>query len=268
MRHRVHRQLAGLVAGMVGHRERSDTAIIRRQPAGSLMPLVFSFGDSLEVYGVEGGGRAFQSFVAGFMCGPATTQFTGTQECIQVYLTPVGVLRLLGVPGSELANRVTELADLLPTVSTSTTDQLHAASTWAERFRLVEDLLIRRAQNGRREDDFVNWMWHRIVATDARVPIADLVSATGWSHRHVTARFTNQIGLGPKAAASVVRFERAAADLGSAPLAELAHRHGYADQSHLSRDFMRYTGETPTAHADAARPTAYTALGRDPGQIS
>jgi AraC-like DNA-binding protein len=82
-----------------------------------------------------------------------------------------------------------------------------------------------------------------------------------WSHRHTTTRFTHQVGLGPKAAASVVRFERTAAELGNAPLAELAHRRGYADQSHLSRDFLKYTGETPTAHARAARPTAYTALG-------
>jgi len=232
------------------------------------MPLVFSFADSLEVYGVDGGGRALRSFVAGFMTGPATTRFTGSQECVQVYLTPVGVLRLLDVPGAELVNRVTEIADLLPSVSASTTDQLHAASTWAERFRLVEDLLLRRVERGRQADDFVAWMWQRIVAGEGRAPIADLVSATGWSHRHVTSRFTHQIGLGPKAAASVVRFERTAAALSSAPLAEIAHRHGYADQSHLSREFVRYTGESPAAHAQASRPTAYTALGQDPGRIS
>jgi AraC-like DNA-binding protein len=38
------------------------------------------------------------------------------------------------------------------------------------------------------------------------------------------------------------------------PLAEVAARHGYADQSHLSRDFRAVLGFTPTGYrTDAAR---------------
>ena len=45
------------------------------------------------------------------------------------------------------------------------------------------------------------------------------------------------------------RFERAAADLGRLPLTEVAIRHGYADQSHLTRAVLRHAGETPTERA-------------------
>ena len=70
------------------------------------------------------------------------------------------------------------------------------------------------------------------------------------------------MGLAPKQAAGVIRFERAAADLGRLSLAEIAVRHGYADQSHLTRDVARYAGETPSELAAARRPTPATALGR------
>ncbi len=43
VRRRPHPSLAGLVAGIVGSYERADDPIERRQPAGSLLPLVVSF---------------------------------------------------------------------------------------------------------------------------------------------------------------------------------------------------------------------------------
>ena len=84
----------------------------------------------------------------------------------------------------------------------------------------------------------------------------------------MTTRFTEQVGLTPKAAVGVVRFANASADLGRLPTAEVAARHGYADQSHLTRDVGRYAGESPAALVAARRPTPYTALGSAPGRVA
>jgi AraC-like DNA-binding protein len=106
-------------------------------------------------------------------------------------------------------------------------------------------------------------MWRQIDASGGQARIGELVEQTGWSHRHVATVFGAEVGLTPKQAAGVVRFERAAADLGRLPLAHIAARHGYADQSHLTRAVARYAGETPSELAAARRPTPSTALGRD-----
>ena len=71
VRHRPHPSLAGLVAGIVGLSESAVEAVERRQPAGSLLPVVVSFGDPLEVVTLSDGEGAGQhsSFIAGFMPG-------------------------------------------------------------------------------------------------------------------------------------------------------------------------------------------------------
>ena len=88
-----------------------------------------------------------------------------------------------------------------------------------------------------------------------QVRISDLVARSGWSQRHVISRFRDQIGVKPKMAASVIRFERAATALSSRQFspAELAVAYGYADQSHLTREFVRFAGDTPAAYAASFR---------------
>lgn len=265
-RHRVHPSLVGMVAGIVGFTEHSEAVVERRQPAGSLVPLVISFGDPFEVVALsdgEGVGR-YSSFAVGIMPGHATTRFAGTHQCVQVYLTPLGVYRLLGLPGAVLARRVVDLDDVAPFVCGSLPDRL-AAATWAERFDLVEQALRSAVALGPEPEPFVAWMWDRLRRSGGRARIKNLVAETGWSHRHVATRFRHQVGLSPKAAAGVIRFEQAVADIAARSLAELAVTSGYADQSHLTRDVVRYAGEPPHALRAARRPTAYTAIGAGPG---
>ena len=269
VRHRPHPSLAGLVAGIVGLSESAVEAVERRQPAGSLLPVVVSFGDPLEVVTLSDGEGAGQhsSFIAGFMPGHATTRFTGTQRCVQVYLTPLGAYRLLGHPGHELARRVTGLDEVAPFLGGSLPERLAETPTWADRISVVEQALLSALGNGPEPEPFVAWLWDRIRETGGGARIDDLVAQTGWSHRHVTTRFQTQIGLSPKAAAGVVRFEQAMADLGGRSLADVATAHGYADQSHFTREVVRYSGEPPRVLLGARRPTAYTALGTKPTAI-
>ena len=268
VRHRPPPGLGGLVAGVVGISERAAGPVVRRQPAGSLIPLVLSWGPPLDVLSRSAGPGAgrYRSFVAGFTDGHSTTRYVGGQDCVQVYLTPIGVQRLLAIPGGEIAGTLAPAHDVVPGLDRSVEDRLGSAGTWEQRFAVLDALLLRLARSGRILDPVVTGMWAQIESSGGQVRIADLVAGTGWSHRHATTRFRTHLGLTPKAAASVVRFEHAAADLGR-PLAEVAAVHGYADQSHLTRDVVRYSGDTPGKLRRGARPTPYTALGQAPDEV-
>jgi len=261
--------LTGLVAGRCGYQEQCDRPLRRHLTAGSLVPLILSFGDRLDLLdkpGAEGAGRSYGSLVAGLHPGPAITEVSGTQLAVQVYLSPLGAYQILGVPGAALAHRVDDLADVAPDLAGSLPDRLASLRTWSQRLALVDEVLVDMSRRGPEPDPLVGWMWLRLQASGGRARITDLVDQSGWSHRHVTARFHTQVGVTPKAAARLIRFERAARSLTSRkPLAEVAARHGYADQSHLTREFVRLAGHTPAAYA--AAPGRRPPPQARPGQI-
>ncbi|MEO5874340.1 MAG: helix-turn-helix domain-containing protein, partial [Streptosporangiaceae bacterium] len=90
--------------------------------------------------------------------------------------------------------------------------------------------------------------WGRLLQSHGGISVAALALETGWSERRLSGRFRAEIGLPPKAAARVVRFDRARR-LGAARprlLADLAAEAGYFDQAHLAREFRALAGCPPS----------------------
>jgi AraC-like DNA-binding protein len=185
---------------------------------------------------------------------PSLVQGAASWSCIELRLTPLGAFRLLGLPMHELANRTVELEDVLPRTEELTTRLRHAAS-WSERFDLVEAFLSRRLADSVQPSPAVEWSWQRLRLTGGRAPIGALAAELGWSHRRLIARFREAIGLAPKTAARVLRFDRAVTALRASPsrLAEIAFDCGYFDQAHLNRDFRELAGTTPTEFLGSLR---------------
>jgi transcriptional regulator GlxA family with amidase domain len=109
---------------------------------------------------------------------------------------------------------------------------------------------MRRLDRGPRPSPEVGWAWERLVASGGAVPIGRLAKEVGWSHRHLIVRFRQQVGLGPKTAARLVRFDGVCRHLdqarGRLDWGRVAAEAGYADQAHLIREFRQFTGTTPT----------------------
>src|SRR5436305_10201072 len=88
--------------------------------------------------------------------------------------------------------------------------------------------------------------WNRILVGRGQVRVDSLAAEVGWSRKRLWSRFHSQIGLPPKRAAKLVRFDRAAHRLTAGEdAARVAADGGYADQSHLHRDVVAFTGATP-----------------------
>ena len=99
----------------------------------------------------------------------------------------------------------------------------------------------------------------RLEATGGRLAVADLARELGCSRRHLARRVGEEVGLGPKAFARVLRFRRAAGRLadpsGPSPAA-VAAACGYSDQAHLTREVTALAGLPPAALRAEARPRA------------
>ncbi|WP_439695826.1 helix-turn-helix domain-containing protein [Mucilaginibacter sp. AW1-7] len=88
------------------------------------------------------------------------------------------------------------------------------------------------------------------------MPVRQVAAAAHATVRTLERNFKQSSGHTVKDVSGLMRFEQVRNQLWLYPdinLAGLAHELGYTDQSHLSREFKRYSGSTPAAFARKAK---------------
>ncbi|NUP40143.1 MAG: AraC family transcriptional regulator, partial [Streptomyces sp.] len=207
----------------------------------------------------------YPTLLGGLHLTPALIDIPGRQSGIQVAVSPLGARVLLGLPAGELAGTDVHAEDVLGAGVHEVHDKVREAADWAARFAVVDDWLLHRMSRGDGAETIapVAQAWQRLLSAGGRLRIDKLAADTGFSERHLRNRFRADIGLTPKAAARVIRFDLARRRLAALPhyrlrssggtpmgprcLAGLAADCGYADQSHLDREFAALAACTPSA---------------------
>jgi AraC-like DNA-binding protein len=217
-------------------------------PATTSVPLVVKLADSP---------RRPPTFVMGAHGSYSVVEGDCAPSYVQVLLDPLGAYRLLGLPMAELSGQLVDLVEVLGADGRRLGEQLREAPSWRRRVALLDRFLLGRLAAGPRPSPEVGWAWQRLVATGGAVPIGQLAKEVGWSHKHLLARFRRQVGLRPKTAARLVRFDGVLGRLDGRRRLDwgrVAAEVGYADQAHLVREFRQFTGTTPTAFAAWTAP--------------
>lgn len=245
-------RLAGLIVAMTGYRETVAGRFAQRQTAPLIVPLIVSFGTPfLIALGREPGATDQQrSFAAGLYAGPVYIESDGRAACVQVDFTPLGAYRFFGGAVTELAGRMIDIEDVLGRAGGQLREQLGTETCWQRRFDLIEDFVLRRA--GRAPSQAIVFAYRRLAGSAGAVRITTLAQEIGWSRKHLVDRFRSELGLAPKSLARMMRFHEAsrlAQTWTDGGWAQIAAEAGYADQAHLTREFVEFTGEPPTAWA-------------------
>jgi AraC-like DNA-binding protein len=243
--------LRGVVIEYRGFRDDAPAPVAQRQPPSACIPVIIDLGAGWHVAAPAAGYQRerLHGFAAGMHDSFALVEAAGPALGVQVDLSPIGARRLLGVPMHELMNRVVPLDDLLGRDAGALRERLGEARSWGERFAIVDDVLARRLENARTVAPGVGWAWQRLEATAGAVPIGALARELDWSRKRLIAHFRDEVGLTPKTAARVLRFQALVGHLRAGRVrgwADLAIECGYADQSHLVHDVRRFTGVAPT----------------------
>ncbi|MEU7690926.1 helix-turn-helix domain-containing protein [Microbispora hainanensis] len=235
---------------MAGFRQRSPALWDIRMVAYPFVTLFVDLSDTeTVVYDARGRTRR-GSVVAGLL--PGDFRAAGRRvECLQIRLEPIVAAAVFGV-SAELSGAVLALEDLWGRDAARAEDRLRATTSWDERFTIARDIIGRRLEARPQVDPEVAHVWRRTLARRGRVRVDGLADEVGWSRKRLWSRFRSQLGITPKRAAQLVRFDHAAHLLAAGHgAAGVAAESGYVDQSHLTREVKAFAGLTPAAVAEA-----------------
>lgn len=227
-------------------------------------PVVIADGD---------GERGLDVVVAGLTTEVETVRMPHFQSGLQAAVHPLAARRLFGMPAGELARMSLEGEDVLGRAAPLLRERLAEATDWDERFAIFAAELGlgdgERSGPASPRPEVVE-AWRLLTASRGRLKIGELAQRVFLSRRRLSTLFVAELGITPKEAARTMRFTHAVTRIGEAvrgsgagapggaarsdggartgalDLAGVAAECGFADQSHLDREFRAFAGTSPT----------------------
>lgn len=179
-------------------------------------------------------------------------------EMVGVVFAPGGMRLFVDEPSADFSFAETDLCDVWGRGAALLRERLMAAPTPAAKFRVLEGELVGRLRPGG-SHPAVLLALEKIRKGRTKVAVRDLCAATGYSSRRLGQLFEDEVGVGPKMLARILRFQRAVQWLHAGcemRWDELALECGYCDQSHFANDFRDFSGMNLTAYSRSERAWA------------
>ena len=214
--------------------------------------IIFHFGSALSI-SYNGDMRPLPSpFMMGLLDQPVLFYTKNRLEIIGIRCFPWTVFDLLGLPSGKGGVRIFEhpIAQLQ-----STLDKWIHADRIDEALARVKQYFL----NARSRIAPSSMLFKAGVAmseANGTMPVSQVAAAAHATVRTLERNFSQSSGYSVKDVSILMRFEQVRNQLWLYPnsnIASLAHELGYTDQSHLSREFKRYSGTTPAAFARKAK---------------
>lgn len=224
--------------------------------------LLFNFGAPFEHIDADGRVAAQPAvYLVGPISAPFHVRPTGDIDLIAVRLEPHGAFGI----SHDLAALRDRWVDATTLDAMRTLRGDHALTTLHAQLAAQDDV-TRRATLAAWltavdaqlavADTRVQALVRAIIADGGSSAVGPLATTLAATTRTLQRLFAQQVGVSPKLLARIVRFHRTCIAWREAPdtLARVAATLGYADESHLVRDFRQFVGEPPAAFLAAVAP--------------
>jgi AraC-like DNA-binding protein len=251
--------LAGLVDHVWALNDAPAHARERVIPNGTIELVINLHEDEFRIHHPHSGAEPARfrgAIVSGTYAGAFVVETRAHASIVGVHFEPGGAAAFLGVPAGALANAHVELAALWGPRALELRERLCAATTSAERLRVLQRSLVERLSRSPDVHARSPRVRGEVALAISRlgvpgVSVGEIAEQVELSRRRFIELFTEQVGMTPKRYAMVRRFQRA---LGSATKhaaleppswARIALDCGYFDQAHLCHDWIEFTGLSP-----------------------
>jgi AraC-like DNA-binding protein len=187
-----------------------------------------------------------RALVSGLQDHPAIVRRNVEEFGVSILVKPLGAQAIFGIPSAEISSLSFSLNELWKDKSEDLITELVTAKCWEARFAILDRTFLSRLTPVTPPSE-ISWSWQRLIQTHGTVSVARLADEVGYSRRYFGRQFRNQIGISPKSAARLIRFEYASGLIAGRgmSLAEVAMACSYFDQAHFTRDWHSLAGCTP-----------------------
>lgn len=191
-------------------------------------------------------------FIMGLLDQPVHIHTRNRLEILGIRCFPWTVFDLLGLPSGKEKVHIFEhpIAWLQPLLN----EYIQAGKT-TEALTLLEQYFL-EMQSQVPVDSLLSKAGIALQKAKGILPVSQVAAAAHATIRTLERKFKQSSGYTVKDVSALMRFEQVRNQLWLKPdtgLAGLAAELGYTDQSHLSREFKRYSGVTPGAFARKAK---------------
>lgn len=188
---------------------------------------------------------------------PFVTDSTEESSILGVNFRLGGALPFLGVASCEPGGSHVDLSDVCGPVGSDLHYRLAECSDATDRFHMLEGWLIGQLARGEHHHREVLAALDVLGCPQPGSRTREVARAVGLSERRFIELFKNEVAMTPKLFSRIRRFQHALSRIGRATpgidWAALAADCGYADQSHLIRDFEIFAGCTPVKYLNHHR---------------
>lgn len=214
--------------------------------------IIFYFGSSCNI----SKGGVLQPLPSPFMMGllnkPVTFFAENLFEIVGIRCYPWAVFDLLGLPSAKGGVSTFEhpVAQLQPVLA----EHINAGAI-DKAIALVKQYFLDAGMQAA-TGSMLNKAGAAMTGANGTLPVSQVAAAAHATVRTLERKFRQSSGYTVKDVNGLMRFEQVRNQLWLNPdanLAGLAHESGYTDQSHLSREFKKYSGTTPAAFARNAK---------------
>ena len=200
--------------------------------------------------------RLTESWLVGIQGVYHAIDWPSNMRLYGVRFKPSGVYPFLGFPLSELYNQVVALDAVWGRFASEVRERLATAPSIEVGFALFERLLRTRLCEESGEQPLVEHGIAEIDRHHGSLSIKALCEHIGISQNHLGTQFKRVVGTSAKEVARLYRFEHVLRSIDPTQpidLSRIAQQCGYYDQSHFNKDFMAFTGYSPTNYLPLRR---------------
>jgi AraC-like DNA-binding protein len=217
--------------------------------------LQFNLGDALHLYDSHPAAPATkltESWLGGLYGVHHSVEWTPCLRLYGVRFKPNGASPFLRFPLSEVYNQIVALDAVWGRWASEIRERLQEAPTVEAGLSVLEQALHARFRETPRMGDEQKVVAYAVSAMrqkNGALSIRRLSDHIGISQNHLGTLFKRLVGTSAKELARLYRFEhalRSAVQAVTADWTEIAQQCGYYDSSHLNRDFVTFTGDSPS----------------------